>query len=312
MKDKIVKIILVTVFLIIFVLILLLAWAVVKKTYSSAPSYNEGSDGSSGFLDITNVILSAYPLGVQEAKPILSKEDIGEKSELFGKLQIRIEESNLGSNAGSAQEEYLYIVASPSNKEAIKISGLVFQSILTRKAALVPKGAEYFLLGSANSIKDIYLNPGEAAIVYSGKSPLGVSFRENKCMGYLNKVYDFYPPLPDGLCPSAREILPSTVENINKYGDSCIDATLSLSRCEYFLSDNEFYDKVSKECKSFLQDNLNYNACVAREKEKSDFFPFNASTWRIYLGRDSKIWKDKYEAIKLIDKEGKTIDYISY
>ena len=54
---------------------------------------------------------------------------------------------------------------------------------------------------------------------------------------------------------------------------------------------------------------FNYNGCVDAHKNDADFM---GNTWRVYLGRSSSMWRTKNELVKLLDKDGKTVDAFSY
>jgi hypothetical protein len=66
---------------------------------------------------------------------------------------------------------------------------------------------------------------------------------------------------------------------------------------------------VPAECHSFIKEKVNYNGCVASHKNDSGFFK---SEWRVYLGKNDELWKNKREMIILYDQQGKVIDQLSY
>ncbi len=247
-------------------------------------------------------------IGLQGNPPVIDPKYLGELSPLYGKLYISKEDSFL---QGDEKTEYIYIIANINNKKPVKLSGLVLQSLISNQAAIIPQGTETYILGQINSEKDIYLAPGEAAIVHSGKSPVNYSFKTNMCSAFLNDWLDFVPKFSSLWCPRPESILPNTVSNIKKYGDACMEAVRDLNRCEHFSSENKYYKKVSKECREFLSVEMTYNACVRRFKDSAKFH-YPGALWYVYLGRSSNLWKDKYEAIRLMDEEGRTISAISY
>ncbi len=269
---------------------------------------------------LANIVLvsrkaSIFPVSPQAFGPVgifdesdfpvqVDPKELGETSPLYGKLYISKEMSFFGTD-----DEYLYVTANIKNKEAVKISGMMLQSLVTNKVAIIPKGAPLFMLTRYNKEEDIYLKPGESAIVHTGKSPIGVSFKTNICSGYLN-VANFTPPLATTYCPSPRMLVPNTLENIKKYGDSCMDAVASMRRCAYFDSENKFYKKVSKECRELLKLRFTYNYCVEKYKHTDKFY--KGGIWHVYLGREGRLWKDKYEVIRLMDQNSRTVHAISY
>ena len=86
----------------------------------------------------------------------------------------------------------------------------------------------------------------------------------------------------------------------------CIDAVSKLSRCQVALTPPA---GLSGTCQSLIVKYFNYNGCVDAHRADKDFL---GSTWRVYLGRSSSLWRTKYEIIKLLDINGKTVDAFSY
>ena len=85
---------------------------------------------------------------------------------------------------------------------------------------VIGKGASYIYASIASQPQeDIYLKSGEKAIVITGNSPLGTSFKLNKCAGYFEQFHEFTPEL-NTECPLLKdEELPSNLNN----DDQCLD-----------------------------------------------------------------------------------------
>lgn len=211
------------------------------------------------------------------------------------------------SGAGSAdpKNEYIEIRIAQNAGVPVNISGWTLSSEATGNAAIIPKGTEVPANGVINAVQDIVLMPGQRAIIISGQSPIGASFRENKCIGYFSTFQKFSPSLPQN-CPSPAN------ELIDQYGSGyirdsvCIDYVNTLARCQVVLSPPV---KVSGVCQSFLIKYLNYNGCVEAHRNDADF---KGDTWRVYLGRTTSMWRSKHELVKLLDTTGKTVDAFSY
>ncbi|KKW11401.1 MAG: hypothetical protein UY50_C0014G0020, partial [Parcubacteria group bacterium GW2011_GWA2_49_9] len=62
-------------------------------------------------------------------------------------------------------------------------------------------------------------------------------------------------------------------------------------------------------CQAHLFNRINYNQCVTDNKDRAGFF---RNEWRIYLGRSSKLWRDKTELVELVDDAGRLIDSRRY
>ena len=175
----------------------------------------------------------------------------------------------------------------------------------TGAAMVIPKGTEVPASGIVNSAQDIVLAPGKRAIIISGQSPIGASFRENKCIGYFSTFQKFSPPLPQN-CPAPSDELESLYGAGYIRDAACIDYVNKLSRCQVALSPPV---SVSGACQSFLIKYLNYNGCADAHKNDRDFL---GDSWRIYLGRSSSMWRARHELVKLVDKQGNTVDAFSY
>lgn len=215
--------------------------------------------------------------------------------------------SHYVSNASSSDpgSEYVEISVAQNASQSVKLTGWTLESKATYAAELIPKGTQVPTSGVVNALEDIVLSPGERAIVISGESPVGASFRENKCIGYFSGFQRFSPPLPSN-CPSASNELSSFYGTPYIHDPSCIDYVDTLSRCEVPLRRTS---QLSDTCQNFLETHLNYNGCITAHKHDSDF---NGTTWRIYLGREDPMWRTRHEIVRLLDDRGKTVDSFSY
>src|SRR3989344_76128 len=101
-------------------------------------------------------------------------------------------------------EEYLEIKADKKNKSPMKITGWKLKG-KTGFDILIGKGASYIYASIASQPQeDIYLKPGEKAFIITGKSPLGTSFKLNKCTGYFKQFHKFTPELSTK-CPLLKD-----------------------------------------------------------------------------------------------------------
>ncbi|MEK7604389.1 MAG: hypothetical protein AAB442_01140 [Patescibacteria group bacterium] len=211
------------------------------------------------------------------------------------------------SGAGSVdpRNESTWISVGAGAGVPVDITGWTLLSEATGKSAPIPQGTDIPSSGVVNAIQDIVLSPGERAIIISGYSPIGASFRENKCIGYYATFQKFSPSLPYN-CP-----LPST-ELTTFYGGgyirdpNCIDYINTLPRCQVVLSPPT---TISGACQSFAIKYLNYNGCVETHRSDVDF---RGNTWRVYLGRTAPLWRSTHEVVKLLDSKGRTVDAFSY
>jgi len=204
-----------------------------------------------------------------------------------------------GARQSDPQKEYVEIRASSQNDKPLRITGwtLVGKNGLDIK---IGQGAYLAYSAQVNPQEDIFLKPGERAIVVAGESPIGTNFRLNKCTGYFEQFQDFEPSLPKD-CPEPEdENLPS---NLN---DQCLDYLERLPRCEMLIS---IPPGLSIACQNYINDKINYKTCVEVHKDDADFYK---SEWRVYLGRKEQLWKKERETIILEDENGRIIDWKSY
>ncbi len=250
------------------------------------------SDSSSGGGTVPNQALPTIIGGV-----------FGPPSEYRGLVTMSRSVSSAGSS--NPANEMIELQASYNSRVPINISGWRIMSEATGASSIIPKGTEVPTSGVVNAIQDIVLAPGKRAIIVSGQSPIGASFRENKCIGYFSTFQKFSPSLPQN-CPVPADELPALYGNNYIRDVACIEYVNRLSRCQVTLSPPV---GLSGSCQAFLVKYLNYNGCVETHKNDVDFM---GDTWRIYLGRSTSMWRTKHEIVKLVDTLGNTVDAFSY
>ncbi|MFI5260276.1 MAG: hypothetical protein ACHQU0_00550 [Candidatus Paceibacteria bacterium] len=210
-----------------------------------------------------------------------------------------------GAGSADPRNEYATISIPQDAGLPIDLSEWTLSSDASGNATNIPKGTEIPTSGVINAAEDIVLKPGMRAIIISGQSPIGASFRENKCIGYFSNFQSFYPTLPQ-TCPAPSDELASFYGPDYIRDSSCINYVNKLSRCQVALSPPS---TLSGTCQSFAIKYFNYNGCVDAHKNDADFL---GDTWRIYLGRTTPMWRTQNEVVKLLDVNGKTVDAFSY
>lgn len=210
------------------------------------------------------------------------------------------------SKAGErATEEYIQLSLSSNAPGPVTISGWTVLSEATHVAAVIPHGTEVPRSGVVNPQGPISLSPGDRALIITGRSPIGVSFRENKCSGYLSSFQVFAPAFPNTCPPPATELK-------NFYGPDylkdteCIEYVDTLPRCKVVTRPPK---EISDACENFVTDHLHYNGCLTLHQHEKDF---KGKTWRVYLGRSASMWREEHEVVKILDHEGKTVDAFAY
>ncbi|OHA18882.1 MAG: hypothetical protein A2836_00630 [Candidatus Taylorbacteria bacterium RIFCSPHIGHO2_01_FULL_45_63] len=215
-----------------------------------------------------------------------------------------------GSQSGSdpAAGEYVTLVADRDNTEKILLSGMELRSPITGKGAKIGNGVYLPYQSQLNTSQPIFLSPGETAYIATGRSPIGISFRLNKCTGFYEQFQDFVPGLQQE-CPAISDygVESVTVDNPNALNDACIDYIRSFQRCAVPV--NPYPKEIDRECQIFIEKRAAYNYCVSSYKNTADFYK---PEWRIFLGRTELLWKDRRELIKLLDQNGKTVATYTY
>jgi hypothetical protein len=210
-----------------------------------------------------------------------------------------------GAGAADPKNEYLTLSISSSATVPVDISGWTLLSESTGSMAVIPKGTETPTSGTVNASQDIVLAAGDRALIISGQSPIGASFRENKCIGYFSTFQNFSPSLPMN-CPAPSDELAANYGSGYIRDTACIDYVNTIPRCKTTLSPPS---GSSYACQTFIVKYLNYNGCVTAHRGDGDF---KGITWRVYLGRPNSMWSGRHEIVKLLDANGKTVDAFSY
>lgn len=209
------------------------------------------------------------------------------------------------AQAGASDPTSEYLVIYNSGYGQIDIAGWSLQSALTGVRMYIPAGVNLFKLGALNSLSDIVLPTGGSAIITSGPSPVGVSFRENECSGYLNELQRYTPSL-SRQCPSPSESITETGAGLSILGSDCYDYVQQLSSCHFPQS---VPGNLNASCRLFISDNFSYNGCVDTYRNSTSF---EGSTWRIYLGSPVELWQNQHDIIRLLDANGRTVSVVRY
>ncbi len=262
-----------------------------------------GSDSSSASPktltakeEIAQSLENAGLKATQIKKELEALELAKRTSPFAGKLRI-------GNISRGGTNEYVLIQAAPDNTSKILVTGMRLQSEASGNGVSIPKAAALPLQNSINKEEPLYLAPGETAYIITGRSPLGISFRTNKCTGYFNQYQSFNPGIPSR-CPAPQsEPLPAISRQFN---DQCFDYLATLPSCRAITSPPS---NLEPECRQYVTTEFNYTKCVDNHRNDKDFYD---PTWYVYLARSDALWKSRRELIHLLDANGKIIDVITY
>lgn len=283
--------------------------------------------------NITTSKSSSVPLTNGQAGSI-SESDVSR-----WKGMIKIGRGN-ASGVSHPNQEYITLQADNRNKEPINIKGWSLTNGKDRKLFTITgndrqvrgvsdkvailQGTLIFIPNGINPQEDIVLDPGDKAIIITGKVPNGIpfevrtNFKENICTGYIEnlKDYNFMPSLSRN-CPS-----PESEEGVSSLDDTCYKFVKQMGSChtpefkDIVYKNKEpltgFVDNVgnlSQQCKNFLKSNYSYESCVINHLSDEKFF---GKSWRVFLNYPRELWAKDREVITLYDREGKVVDQLIY
>jgi hypothetical protein len=251
----------------------------------------------SGDTQLGGSSLSA-PSGAIYTHGAVDAATFGSPSPMRGAVSL----SASAAQESEAAREYVEIAAQSGS--AVSLGGWSLQSGLTGLRVFLPQAAPVVRVGSGSPVGSIILKPGDTAIIATGPSPIGVSFRETRCTGYLGSTPGFEPSL-QRQCPSSSTLVPLTAENLQHYGSDCIDYARSLPSC----AAPRISQSLTPGCQAFIQYTFSYQGCVDRLAADPDFA---LPTWRVYLNSTSEFWDNRHDIIRLLDQNGLTVDAVSY
>ena len=214
--------------------------------------------------------------------------------------------SGAGNYAVAVNDEYITLQADQNNRQQVSITGWKLQSAINKRTAVIYQGEEVYTPSASPNPGPIVLKAGDTVTISSGRSPIGTSFRENKCTGYLSQFQTFTPNLQEECPAPIDEISPYNNSDQSNTQNDCLDYVRTLSSCR---TDVNPPSSLSDSCRSLIQNRLTYSGCVSAHQQDSDF---KQASWRIYLGYTEKIWQNNREVLTLLDSEGKLVDSIVF
>lgn len=254
-------------------------------------------------------------------KPFLKPPSPLNTDEVFGDLpavpslpdisvdkRLRIGESKdysdarLSFSGNGSGGEYLEVYVLPTSKNAINLTGWMIKGVIDAEARTVGNGVYSFSQGKVNKEENIWIYPGEKAFIIPGESPVGVSFKLNKCIGYLEQFQVFIPHLPQS-CPQFG------IDGQIPLGTDteCGLFIRSIPRCNAYIK--SFPSSVLQTCSQLITKRLNYNSCVSEHVRDADF---RKGEWRVYLGGSDTFGSKNGDLINIFDADNRQIDSIFY
>ncbi len=218
-------------------------------------------------------------------------------SPYYGEVKI----GNVSAASSWSSLAQFSLTASYGGSESpIDVTGWVLKS--NRGGATIPTAAADYNPSGFESSGDILLRSGDTLNVYSSVSPVGVNFRMNQCIGYLNNQYKFSPSLPQN-CVSVYDR-----SEIVTFSGACQNYILSLWSCSVPTPDqiNNFSGEPA--CQAILNSRFNYNTCYSRHRFDSGFF---TNEWRVWIGGLIN-FDPSHDRILLFDRDGLLVDEYIY
>lgn len=212
----------------------------------------------------------------------------------------------VGNNATASDPTQEYIVLHAAGSGPVDVTGWVLQSAVSGAYGVIPPAASVFVGGVVNRVERAYLAPDVSAVVTTGASPVGVSFKETRCTGYLNQHQRFSPELNES-CPEPSDALPQTAQNLRVYGASCFDYVANLSSCRF--AGASLPGDLTSACRIYIANDLSYNGCVEMYRN-SPYFALNS--WRLFFSISHQLWNNSHDIIRLLDAQGRVVDVLSY
>lgn len=202
------------------------------------------------------------------------------------------------------EQEYFILSVADTIDEPIEITGWKVYDHKEKTSYEIPDGKRIF--GSFESPnRPIRVQGGDIAIVSSGISPTGFSFRVNKCSGFRSQFKQFTPPVKTD-CPSPVDAF--VADSSVPYTDNrCYAFVNSLTTCETVT---ELPSGVTAACRRFLEKSINEQGCIDLHRNDQDFF---LSEWRVFLGSKRSLWRNSdRNIIYLVDQNNLLVATLIY
>lgn len=203
-----------------------------------------------------------------------------------------------GVKERDVQQEYVVISARADMRAERQLTGWRIRSTVSGRSVTIPRAAADVRRHEVTAQEPVTLAAGEQAIIITGASPLGVSFRENICTGYLAQFQQFTPPLAQA-CPSPRAALAQSEAADDA---ACAAYVASLPACTTALSPPV---ELADACRELVREALTYSGCRATHANENGYA---LPIWRLYLDRKEELWRSSGERLELIDPQGRVVD----
>lgn len=256
-------------------------------TSSQGPLFSYGysfpDSGSS-----TGTLIGTSPATKDIPKGFTSKQ----LSPYFKQVKI----SNVVARGNNGLFQSIVLRSSVTESQGVAVDGWTLKS--NRGGVVIPKAVRILSTVLPNQPGSLILKNNESVKLYSNSAPLRVSFRLNKCTGYLSTEPLLIPPPPRQCPPAARS-------DIYTFTGACQDYIMSLRACE-IPSRTAPIPQDDFGCRNYLA-TVTYEGCVNRHRTDSDFL---SSEWWAWIGR--QFLDETHDRLLLFDKKGLLVDEFVY
>ncbi|MDP3729597.1 MAG: hypothetical protein Q8R26_02515 [bacterium] len=189
----------------------------------------------------------------------------------------------------------IVLTSNLSSQQAVDVTGWTIKT--DGGTYRIPQAQE---VPSFNRIlSNIRLLSRDTLTISSGRAIDG-NFRLNKCTGYMEVSSNFIPALPLQ-CPNI------SYEERDSLTAQCDNYMRSLSACEVPSSSPPIRSD-DYACFDLLR-TMNYNGCVAKFRNDSDFFN---NEWRVWADNGISSLHPNHDNVRLIDNNGTIVDTYKY
>ncbi len=219
--------------------------------------YGEDGSAGNGFGSTGSGNIWTDLMGIENRVATLQRSSseirlFGEASPYRGQVTVS---GAGGASATDPDQEYVTIRA--SGTEPVTISGWKVISGASGRGETIPQGARLPRRSQVNDLAPIVLQPGEEAVIVTGDSPIGDSFKENMCVGYLAQRQSIVPSIQMS-CPAASDEFERYYAGNKLKDDACYSLIQSTPSCKT-PSDS---GRLSSACTALIDNHLDYNGCV--------------------------------------------------
>lgn len=169
--------------------------------------------------------------------------------------------------------------------------------------AEIPLGTKHFVQGVLASGTPITIIRREQAILTDQSSPVGVSFKLDKCSGFLADFQSFAPPLSRS-CPSPQEL----ADRAQSYpaDAACSQYVANLPSCS--TGGAAGLSTLPTSCRSYVGSIVNQRSCAQLFGKDYDF---ELPEWRVYLGKPGFL-SAEHDTIYFYDADNREIGTVSW